>query len=251
MHYYPHHVGDYQRDTATLSVAEHGAYRLLMDAYYVTERPLPANLGELCRICRAISKHEREAVKMVAARFFTASEDHLRHKRIDEEIAAYTEQREAASRAGKASAEKRRTQRSTNARSTPDENPLDENGNATTNGTATNQEPGTRNHKPREEKGANSAPHSPPSDQEHWPDPREYPTLKTVEQWAEQVMAPKECAAKWHAIRVSENWETQHGRPLQLTALPALFRSYATNWKANGAKFKSAQTKPSEQRLKL
>jgi hypothetical protein len=104
----------------------------------------------------------------------------------------------------------------------------------------------------REGKGAEGiAPPTPSSDQEHWPDPREYPTLKTVEQWAEQVMAPKECAAKWYAIRVSENWETQYGRPLRIAALPALFRSYATNWKANGAKFKAGQAKPSEQRLKL
>ena len=74
--------------------------------------------------------------------------------------------------------------------------------------------------------------------EEYWPDPREYPTLATVERWAEEVMAPKACAAKWHATRVSERWETRNQRPLQLDSLPALFRTYATAWKAREAQAK-------------
>jgi hypothetical protein len=72
-------------------------------------------------------------------------------------------------------------------------------------------------------------------EEEYWPDPREYPTVETVKQWAEQVMVSPACAEKWHATRVSENWETRNHRPLQLDSLPALFRTYATAWKAREA----------------
>lgn len=90
MHFYPHHIGDYQRDTGHLSVLEHGAYRLLMDAYYVTERPLPADKNALCRIVRAMTKLERDAVAAVAQEFFIdAGDGTLRHKRIESELAEY------------------------------------------------------------------------------------------------------------------------------------------------------------------
>jgi uncharacterized protein YdaU (DUF1376 family) len=70
-----------------------------------------------------------------------------------------------------------------------------------------------------------------------WPDPSEYPTVQTVRQWAESVMAPAECADKWHAQRVVERWQTQAGRPMTAEAGPlrALFNSYATSWKARAS----------------
>lgn len=89
MHYYPHHIGDYQRDTAHLSVTEHGVYRLLMDHYYATEKPIPSDLNALCRIIRATTKVEKDAVATVAGQFFTANGNTLSHKRIEAEIAAY------------------------------------------------------------------------------------------------------------------------------------------------------------------
>lgn len=156
MHYYSHHVGDYNRDTAHLSIVEHGVYRLLMDSYYSTERALPADLSILCRIVRAVSKLEREAVSSVAKLFFTESDGLLKHNRIDRELEAYGVKIQQASDAGKASAAKRNSvtngQRPFNDRSTTVENPLQRNangeGNGEGNGTSTNQEPRTNNHKP-------------------------------------------------------------------------------------------------------
>ena len=72
-------------------------------------------------------------------------------------------------------------------------------------------------------------------EEEYWPDPREYPTVETVKQWAQQVMVSPACAEKWHATRVSENWETRNHRPLQLDSLQPLFCTYATAWKAREA----------------
>jgi uncharacterized protein YdaU (DUF1376 family) len=139
MHYYSHHVGDYDRDTAFLSLVEHGAYGKLMRSYYATERPLPANAEYLWRICGAMTKEEKLAVSRVAERFFKLDGDVLRHKRIDKEIESFHAQLETASKAGKASAESR--QRKRNARSTPVQRPLD----SGCNGTSTNQEPLTNN----------------------------------------------------------------------------------------------------------
>lgn len=149
MHYYPHHIGDYRRDTSSLSILEHGAYRLLMDEYYATERPLPSDPAALCRICRAMSPAERGAVAAVVRAFFTREDDGLLHqKRISAEVEQYRAQVQTASRAGKASALSRERRR--NARSTPVDSPLQHNGSAPPNGAATNQEPGTGNHLERE-----------------------------------------------------------------------------------------------------
>jgi len=80
-------MGDYGRDTAHLSLAEHGAYALLLDHYYSTEMPLPADLVALNRLCRAFDKAEQRAVASVADMFFPIGPDGLRHNiRADREI---------------------------------------------------------------------------------------------------------------------------------------------------------------------
>lgn len=70
MNFYKRFMGDYAKDTAHLSLAEHGAYTLLLDHYYATESPLPEDYQALYRICRAFDKKERQAVCAVADAFF-------------------------------------------------------------------------------------------------------------------------------------------------------------------------------------
>lgn len=90
MNYYKRYMGDYGRDTGTLSLAEHGAYALLMDHYYSTEEALPAAYEDLYRICRAMKKEEQAAVKKVADKFFPLFKDGQRHNdRTDKELAKY------------------------------------------------------------------------------------------------------------------------------------------------------------------
>jgi uncharacterized protein YdaU (DUF1376 family) len=90
MNYYKRYMGDYGRDTGTLSLAEHGAYALLMDHYYSTEEPLPADHADLYRICRAMKKEEQAAVRKVADKFFPAFKDGQRHNdRADKELSKY------------------------------------------------------------------------------------------------------------------------------------------------------------------
>lgn len=87
MHHYPHHIGDYAKDTPGLTMMEHGAYRLLMDAYYATELPIPAD--EPYAIAKAGSAAERQAVDKVLRKFFVMEDGAYRQKRIDQEIDSY------------------------------------------------------------------------------------------------------------------------------------------------------------------
>jgi uncharacterized protein YdaU (DUF1376 family) len=84
MNYYQRHLGDYARDTAHLSLLEHGVYTLLLDRYYATEQPIPAD--QAYRVARAKSKDEREAVDSVLAEFFTAENGLWINKRAQAEI---------------------------------------------------------------------------------------------------------------------------------------------------------------------
>jgi len=87
MNYFEFYGGDYARDTAHLSLAEHGAFLLLLSAYYSTEKPLPADAGALYRIARAMNPSEQKAVRGVADQFFPVGEDGLRHNaRADREV---------------------------------------------------------------------------------------------------------------------------------------------------------------------
>jgi uncharacterized protein YdaU (DUF1376 family) len=225
MHYYQHHVGDYRRDTSSLSLVEHGVYLCLMAEYYVTERPLPSDLATLYRICRAVSKPERDAVATVIERFFQLDGMVLKHKRIEAELDDYRKKAKDASNAGKASAaarQKKKAQQGSNGTATVVEQSL----NDRTNETATNQEPETNNHLGSSDEG-------------------EMPSLKLVCQWAESLMAPVECAEVWWNEMEGVGWIDARGRPVR-QARP-VFTAYATKWKANDQRSKLHAHKPAHQ----
>jgi uncharacterized protein YdaU (DUF1376 family) len=66
---------------------EDAAYRRLLDVYYATEKPLPADSAKVCRLVRARSLAERKAVDAVLAEFFSLEPEGWRNKRADLEIA--------------------------------------------------------------------------------------------------------------------------------------------------------------------
>jgi uncharacterized protein YdaU (DUF1376 family) len=91
LNWYARYHGDYMKDTSHLSLAEHGAYTVLLDHYYGTEKPLPDDHAALCRICRAFEDYERKAVQSVIDQFFPANRyGTRRNKRADIEIAKTT-----------------------------------------------------------------------------------------------------------------------------------------------------------------
>jgi uncharacterized protein YdaU (DUF1376 family) len=103
LQYFSHHIGDFIRDTAHLSLIEEAVYRRLMDLYYTNEGPLPNDIRQLCRHVRARLPEEVEAVEQILNEFFNRTDDGWRHKRCDREIAAYRSKSEKA----RASAEQR------------------------------------------------------------------------------------------------------------------------------------------------
>lgn len=78
MNFYKRFPADYGRKTARLTLAQHGAYTLLLDEIYSTEAGLPADMDSLYRICRAMNKPEQEAVRVVVDAHFPVHTDGLR-----------------------------------------------------------------------------------------------------------------------------------------------------------------------------
>lgn len=64
---------------------EHGAYCLLLDRYYSTEKPIPSEL--VYRVARAKTKDEKSAVDFVLSEFFVLGNDGWSNNRAEEEIA--------------------------------------------------------------------------------------------------------------------------------------------------------------------
>ena len=89
MHYYKRNIGDYAKKAGRLSMLEHGAYTLLLDACYDRER-FPT-LDEAIEWTWARTDAEIEAVKFVLSRFFTLEDGRYVQARIAEEVAKYHE----------------------------------------------------------------------------------------------------------------------------------------------------------------
>ena len=85
MNFFKFYIGDYQRDTAHLSITEHGAYQLMLQHYYATEKPLPEGKA-LHRMLRAQGKAERDAIDSVVQKFWTSTAAGLVNDRADAEI---------------------------------------------------------------------------------------------------------------------------------------------------------------------
>ena len=118
MHYYQHHIGDFIKDTSFLTNEEVGIYIKLLWLYYDTEKPLPDSLDILSM--KVSCRDNKSDLLEILETFFTLRDGKWHHIRCDDEIAHYHKQLEVASRAGKASAAKRKG----NAILTPVEQPL-------------------------------------------------------------------------------------------------------------------------------
>jgi len=89
MHYYKFNIGNYRRRTLHLSPLEHGVYRILLDTYYLEERPLELNVAKLMRTHCLSTKDEKLALKNVLADFFKKTENGWENESCDVEIKKY------------------------------------------------------------------------------------------------------------------------------------------------------------------
>jgi uncharacterized protein YdaU (DUF1376 family) len=99
MNYYEHHLGDFKKDAAHLTMIQEGAYRRLIDLYYIREAPLPSDPDEfIYQLAGAHTKAERVAVDFVIEQFFKFDPTArvYRHKRCDVEIVRFRAKSESA-----------------------------------------------------------------------------------------------------------------------------------------------------------
>ena len=84
----PLYVGDYLADTMELSTIEHGAYLLLLMAYWKNGGPISADDKRLAVICK-MSLSEFSAIRSALKLFFLEENGQWKNKRADQEIAKW------------------------------------------------------------------------------------------------------------------------------------------------------------------
>lgn len=139
MHYFKRNIGDYHKKAGRLSMLEHGAYTLLMDACYDRER-FPT-MDEAIDWCWARSDEEIAAVKFVLTKFFTLEGEQYTQQRIADEIESFHEKSEKNKQIALDREAKRRAKRA------PGEHETCTDGHLTTN-----QEPLTSNQEEQDQK---------------------------------------------------------------------------------------------------
>lgn len=98
--YMPLWVGDYIADTQHLTAAEHGAYMLLIMAYWQRGRALPDDSERLAIIAR-MTPTEWAKAEPTLREFFKADDGEWRHSRIEAELAKVRDKSAKASASAK------------------------------------------------------------------------------------------------------------------------------------------------------
>lgn len=99
----PLYIAEYLGDTMHLTTRQHGAYLLLIMAYWRSASPLPNNERQLAAICK-MHPSEWEEDRDTLAGFFETDETGWHHKRIDIELANALDNVQKASEKGRAGA---------------------------------------------------------------------------------------------------------------------------------------------------
>jgi uncharacterized protein YdaU (DUF1376 family) len=98
----PVYIGDYLSDTQLLTTEQHGAYLLLIMAYWKNKKPLPDDDKVLRSIAR-LEQKQWKSCRAVLEPFFTVCDGFWHHKRIEAELErASLLQEKASERAQKA-----------------------------------------------------------------------------------------------------------------------------------------------------
>ncbi|RLD05031.1 MAG: hypothetical protein DRI65_09635 [Chloroflexota bacterium] len=88
VHYYTHHIKDFNNATRHLTRVERALYRELIELYYDIEQPLPAaRLSWVYRKILATNDAEISATNCLLDEFFVLENKKYIHSRCDEEIA--------------------------------------------------------------------------------------------------------------------------------------------------------------------
>jgi uncharacterized protein YdaU (DUF1376 family) len=104
MHYFQFEIKEWISNTAHLTLEEEAVYLRLINYYYDSERYIPKDIPLISRKLRITNI---EITERILHEFFQECDQGFIHNRCDVEITKYKAKSEQASRAGKASAEKR------------------------------------------------------------------------------------------------------------------------------------------------
>lgn len=132
MHYYKRNIGDYCKKAGRLSMLQHGAYTLLIDACY--DREIFPTEEDAIDWCWACSDAEIEAVSFILRKFFLFEDGRYIQKRISEDLEKYHQNAATNKRIANERETKRRNKRTKRDEAPPNHKPL------------------TTNHKPDKEK---------------------------------------------------------------------------------------------------
>jgi uncharacterized protein YdaU (DUF1376 family) len=106
MYFYNFNIGDYASHTKGLSLLEDLAYRRLLDAYYLNERPFNGCSTDVARLIGM--REHADDVGYVLDTFFTNRDGDWVHQRVEDDLLAYQSKSIKARKAGKASAKARK-----------------------------------------------------------------------------------------------------------------------------------------------
>lgn len=98
MHYYPHHIGDFVKETSNLNDHQLATYLRMIWAYYLDEKPLPDDCE---RIAFAVRSDEK-TVRVILKHYFELHDDGWHQNRCDKEIEHYRSNSEKAKKAADA-----------------------------------------------------------------------------------------------------------------------------------------------------
>lgn len=126
MHYFQFNIGDYASHTRHLTPMEDLVYRRLLDLYYLKDGQVYGDEAEVARQI-GLREYVQEVTQVLQDFFCIGEEDRWTHDRCDAEIAKFREKSEKASNAGKASAQRRSNERSTDVQPTNNQQPITNN----------------------------------------------------------------------------------------------------------------------------
>ncbi|MGP4865050.1 YdaU family protein [Psychrobacter sp. T6-5] len=112
MHYYPHHIADFNNATRHLGRLERSVYRDCIEMYYDNEGPLDGtDLERLQRRLLCHSDAEKVALDFILSEFFEEEGGIYMNGRCDREIVAYKSRDKEASKKQEAANERKRRYR--------------------------------------------------------------------------------------------------------------------------------------------
>lgn len=177
MHYYKRNIGDYAKKAGKLTMLQHGAYTLLIDACYDRER-FPT-LEDAMDWTWAETDEEKKAIEVVLRRFFKLVDGFYVQDRIAEELESYRALSEANSRIARQRENAKRERRVNEACKSVNES-------------APNHKPLTTNHKPLTNKPKNASAAVATRFDDFW---NAWPAHERKQDKAK-------CAAKWKAEKL-------------------------------------------------